>query len=392
MRAGRVWTGTGTEAVALRPHIGHIVSGAGHLGLMGWVLFGAAFAPAPDPFDVTEVAVISGAEFAAMMAAAGAPDVADVPAPAAPTPAAAPPPVVPPPDLPTAPPAVQPAPPSAAEVTDDAPVMAPPLQDVAVLAPERSVRPVPRPVDRVAPEPVAEPDPDTRRADTPEQAVTPEPAPNATPVPDTPRPAAAPEAATTAIATEAKDPLSAAPLTSLRPRTRPAVVPAPDAPVTAATPAPDTAARDAVQTALAQALAQAATQAAPPATPPAATAPAAATGTGRAAAGPPLTAGEKDALRVAVQKCWNVGALSSDALRVTVTVGVQLDDTGRPLGGSIRMLGFDGGSEAAARQAFQAASRAISRCGTTGFDLPRDKYDQWRDIEMVFNPEKMRVK
>jgi hypothetical protein len=28
-----------------------------------------------------------------------------------------------------------------------------------------------------------------------------------------------------------------------------------------------------------------------------------------------MTDGEKDALRVAVQQCWNVGSLSTDALR-----------------------------------------------------------------------------
>jgi hypothetical protein len=56
------------------------------------------------------------------------------------------------------------------------------------------------------------------------------------------------------------------------------------------------------------------------------------------------------------------------------------------------MLGFEGGSEAGARQAFEAARRAIIRCGATGFPLPPEKYDQWRSIEMVFNPERMRIK
>ncbi|MEM9438259.1 MAG: energy transducer TonB, partial [Pseudomonadota bacterium] len=39
-----------------------------------------------------------------------------------------------------------------------------------------------------------------------------------------------------------------------------------------------------------------------------------------------------------------------------------------------------------------AARRAIIRCGATGFDLPREKYDQWRQIEMTFNPEEMRTR
>ena len=40
----------------------------------------------------------------------------------------------------------------------------------------------------------------------------------------------------------------------------------------------------------------------------------------------------------------------------------------------------------------EAARRAIIRCGASGYNLPVEKYDQWRDIEMTFNPERMRIK
>jgi hypothetical protein len=56
------------------------------------------------------------------------------------------------------------------------------------------------------------------------------------------------------------------------------------------------------------------------------------------------------------------------------------------------MIAFEGGSEGEARQAYEAARRAIIICGKNGFPLPADKYDQWRDIEMVFNPERMRIR
>ncbi|MEM6478789.1 MAG: energy transducer TonB, partial [Pseudomonadota bacterium] len=42
--------------------------------------------------------------------------------------------------------------------------------------------------------------------------------------------------------------------------------------------------------------------------------------------------------------------------------------------------------------AFEAARRAIIRCGAKGFDLPSEKYDQWKEIEMTFNPEQMRTR
>jgi hypothetical protein len=108
--------------------------------------------------------------------------------------------------------------------------------------------------------------------------------------------------------------------------------------------------------------------------------------------GPPLTAGEKDALRVAVSSCWNVGSLSTDALGTTVVVEVSMSSDGKPITSSIRMASSSGGSDAAARQAFEAARRAIIRCGARGFDLPVEKYGQWQEIEMTFNPERMRVK
>ena len=95
---------------------------------------------------------------------------------------------------------------------------------------------------------------------------------------------------------------------------------------------------------------------------------------------------------MAVQQCWNVGSLSSEALRVTVIVGLSVAQTGVPEAGSIRMVDFTDGSEAAARQAFEAARSAIIRCGARGFPLQPEKYDQWRKMELVFNPNGMRLR
>lgn len=108
--------------------------------------------------------------------------------------------------------------------------------------------------------------------------------------------------------------------------------------------------------------------------------------------GPPLSAGEKDALRVAVSNCWNVGSLSSEALQTTVVVTVDMAQDGKPVIPSIRLASSSGGSQAAAQQAFEAARRAIIRCTRDGYDLPSEKYGQWKEIEMTFNPERMRIK
>jgi len=361
---------------------GHYISGIGHAGLIGWLLFGGSFAPAPDPFEVSEVSVISGEEFDAMMARSDAPDTTtEVSGPGKP-PATemspdvsaatdTPPEAVQPEETATAAPDPAPdtsqlTPPVQAEVDDTPPVMEQPSEQVAALVPEVSARPQPRPVQRVAPEAVAAPEPDTTIDDVVREAAKPaEPA--AEPVEEQQK--TAPEEAATEIVPEAAEKPSAAPTKSVRPKTRPAAKPAAAKP--ADTPKANT--NDAVADALKEAMGGNEKPA-------------------RAPSGPPMTGGEKEALRVAVSACWNVGSLSSDALKTTVVVSVQMNEDGKPDTGSIRMLSFSGGSAGAAEQAFGAARRAIIRCQKTGYNLPKEKYDHWREIEMTFNPEKMRIK
>ncbi|MBW4707631.1 energy transducer TonB [Roseobacter sp. YSTF-M11] len=370
-------------------HTGHYISGVGHVALIGWLIFGDVFAAEPLPFEATTVSVISGSEFAAMVAAGRAPQsTTEVAQPSSPevTPdapeiAATEDPVAgqtPPEQAQT--PATEDAPDVSdlaalpqADVSDQAPVLPDPPADVAVLVPEVSDRPVPQAAERVAPEAIAQPDPEARPDPVEQEAVT----PNASgETQQDPAEATAPEAAATEIVTEAEQP-SAVPLQSARPPARRPDPPVQQAaqPVEAAEPAAP--AEDTTEDAVASALAEAlAADSSAPAVP----------------QGPPLSAGEKDALRVAVSSCWNVGSLSTDALNTTVVVSVSMTQDARPVTSSIRMASSSGGSEQAARRAFEAARRAIIRCGAKGFDLPVEKYGQWQDIEMTFNPERMRIK
>ncbi|MCJ7873004.1 cell envelope biogenesis protein TolA [Phaeobacter sp. J2-8] len=401
-----------------RAHVGHYVSGAAHVGLIGWLLIGPLFEVEPLPFDVTSVTTISEAEYAALVGAAtppgsesetatpdSAPVIAEAPAePVAPPTVEDPAPAVPTPEppapepspapvetapaplapeaLPETPPPL-PAPVSPPEVSPPAEPAPPAAEDVEIALPEVSPRPRPRPAPRVAPEPVAPPEPDVQIAEESQEAVVPDESETTAP-PQEEQDATAQEEATSEIVTEADEAPSGAPERTIRPRSRPsnlaAAAPAtpqtPAAPpaaqpadtTTPATPAPtarETTA-DAVNDALAEALGGTTTSAAP--------------------AGPPLTAGEREDLRVAVQQCWVVD-VGSVASRVTVVVGMKMEETGRVVTSSLRMVSATGGDDAAARVAFDAARRAILRCQKDGFDLPQEKYDQWRDIEMTFNPE-----
>ncbi|MGR3762045.1 energy transducer TonB [Roseobacteraceae bacterium NS-SX3] len=382
------------------------ISLAGHGLLVGWAVFGAWFPSEPLPMQVQEVALISAEDFDRLSQRTAAPVVTPEPA-ALPAPEEAPqqPEVAPAPE--PEPETAQPAPvelpapdPEVTELPEpepepEAPSAAPeaPEQpEVATVVPEVAPEAQQRPADRVAPVPVAPPPPDAAVDEIEQPEVAPE---EGTETADEVQQATAPEAASDRIVTEENEadrnavPLTA-PLQSVRPRLRPArpaaPKPEPEQPVetAAAKPQEKTAEEvpekkpeqdtsSAVDDALAEALAGGETLAPEP-------------------SGPPLTAGEKDALRVAVSQCWNVGSLSTDALKTTVVVKVALSQDGKPDTGSIRMLSSSGGSDAAARQAFEAARRAIIRCGAKGFQLPAEKYAQWRDIEMTFNPERMRIK
>ena len=108
--------------------------------------------------------------------------------------------------------------------------------------------------------------------------------------------------------------------------------------------------------------------------------------------GPPLTSGEKEAFGLAVGQCWNVGSLSTSARETTVVVAFDMQRTGVPITDSIRMVDFANGSEADAGRAFEAARRAIIRCGAKGFELPVEKYDQWREMTATFNAEGMQFR
>ncbi len=101
---------------------------------------------------------------------------------------------------------------------------------------------------------------------------------------------------------------------------------------------------------------------------------------------------EADGLRLAIQQCWNVGVLSTDAQQVTVTVAFSMTPSARHKQGTIRIVSASGGTETAIQQAFDAARRAIIRCEGDGYGLPADKYDAWREIQITFNPEGMRLR
>ncbi|MEM9971999.1 MAG: hypothetical protein AAF762_13005, partial [Pseudomonadota bacterium] len=362
-----------------------IISASAHVALFVVLAVSGFFARERfDDVTVAEVSILSESEYAALLRPETAPatqsETEDVPAP---DPVDDAPPETPSEDVPPAVPSPQaveapevPEPPELivpdrvpeAAVLADAPEIEMPETDVDGSSLERDV--VAAPAPRVAPTPSIAPPPDAEVA--PERVEDVAPAEDAPPedVVEEQQPSA-PKEASDRIVTEAEETRELAPASSMRPRSRPVAprrlaeeseeVEEPREPTT----------DDAVAAALSDDTAD--------------TQPAAPTG-------PPLTSGERDNLRVAVEGCWNVGSLSTDAFSTTVVVSVEMQQDGRPVTESITLVSSNGSSDTATRQAFEAARRAILRCGARGFPLPVEKYAQWRDIEMTFNPNGMQVR
>ncbi|MBY6003240.1 cell envelope biogenesis protein TolA [Salipiger bermudensis] len=385
------------------------ISAGAHALVLLWLLVGNVFRPDPPEFEVSDVSVISEAEFSAMVDAAQAPEVqTEVTAPVeAPEPAPQPEPAPEPEPQPEPAPAPEPQPAPEAPAPEPAPVPqpdpepapqpapepvpepvpAPPAAEAVpqVFAPDNAPRPVPRPAPRVAPEPVAPSEPEVAEAEEVQEAAQEEA--DSPDVAEEAQEATAPPETATEIVTEAEEPASAPPA-SVRPRPRPRDIasaqttpePAPEPtpePVTPSTPEPEPAPSQPGESAVDAAIAEALGGGAPTQS--------------DAPAGPPLTRGEQDGLRIAVQRCWIVD-VGSEAASVTVTVGMEMEPSGRVVSSSLRLIGSEGGSAAAADTAFQAARRAILRCQGDGYQLPQEKYEQWKRIEMTFNPDDMRLR
>ncbi|MCC6972345.1 MAG: hypothetical protein IT434_19185, partial [Phycisphaerales bacterium] len=386
--------------------IGLIVSGSAHGALILWALLGGIFfTPDPTPPVATaEVSLMSSEEFAALQARAPRAPVESPAQPSVPEAAAEPPPA---PEAETQPeaepqpvPEEQTQPDAAPDVTELSPVEtevtdAPPEEtqtptpdSLSQIPDVSSTKPKPKPAPTVAPTPTEEANPEADTSETVQEQTT--EAASDQPVPEEVTEDTAPRETGEVLETEEnqdQEVATSAPAKSPLPKKRPEKpakpepAPQPEATESAEAPTveetPEVQADDAVAEALAAALAGEASEEPAP-------------GTGTADQGPPMTDGDKDAFRVAVKDCWNVGALSTEALHTVVTIGMTMSPDGKP--SNLRLIGSEGGSDASTSQAFEAGRRAILRCAKTGYPLPAEKYEQWKEIEITFDPSKMALR
>jgi hypothetical protein len=112
--------------------------------------------------------------------------------------------------------------------------------------------------------------------------------------------------------------------------------------------------------------------------------------TPKTASGPPLTSGEKMVIMRLLSKCWtpDSGSLSAN---ISVTLRWQMSPSGKLVAGSIKMTDSEGADSDGLKRALQIAKGAVLRCANKmRAILPPEKYNQWREIEVRFDPSDMK--
>jgi hypothetical protein len=94
-----------------------------------------------------------------------------------------------------------------------------------------------------------------------------------------------------------------------------------------------------------------------------------------------LSRDELDSVGAQAKRCWNIPAGWTRPQQVSVTIRFQLNPDGT-LRGAPSVVAFP--ASALGKAAADSAIRAVAECGP--FKLPADKYDEWKDIQLSFEP------
>ena len=99
-----------------------------------------------------------------------------------------------------------------------------------------------------------------------------------------------------------------------------------------------------------------------------------------------LTLSELDAIRAQIQRCWSVPGGARDGHELIVTIRIYLNPDGslsRPpeIGDASRM------ADPYYLTMAESAVRAVRKCEP--LRVPSTKYEDWREIELTFNPREM---
>jgi outer membrane biosynthesis protein TonB len=102
----------------------------------------------------------------------------------------------------------------------------------------------------------------------------------------------------------------------------------------------------------------------------------------------PLAMSEIDAIRQQFMQCWNVPAGAKNAHDLAVTLAVRLNSDGSVLSVELAEGRPRYYTDTFFRAAADSAMRAVNRCSPLK-NLPTDKYETWKFLELTFDPRDM---
>lgn len=102
----------------------------------------------------------------------------------------------------------------------------------------------------------------------------------------------------------------------------------------------------------------------------------------------PLAISEIDLVRQQIIKCWNVPAGAKEAWNLVVEVSVVMNPDGTVRDARVQDAGRMA-RDPFYRAAAESALRAVKNPRCQPFKLPPEKYDQWRDMVLNFDPREM---
>lgn len=101
--------------------------------------------------------------------------------------------------------------------------------------------------------------------------------------------------------------------------------------------------------------------------------------------GDTLTATQVDLIRETIRPCWHFPAGLKDADKLVVDIKMELDHDGYVKSANVvdknRM-----NSDTGFRTAAESALRAVLDPACNPLPLPKEKYNEWKDLELSFNP------
>ncbi len=101
--------------------------------------------------------------------------------------------------------------------------------------------------------------------------------------------------------------------------------------------------------------------------------------------GAQLTTSEIDLVRQQIEQCWNPPAGAKEAHDLVVEISAEVGPDGRVLTAQITSTARMG--DPLYRSAAESAKRAVLNPQCSPLKLPPEKYEQWKTLDLTFNPK-----